>query len=87
LNALSASLKRKGTQGFGKERREPSTGDTSLMLLLSLRHVRISLPWGTFHESDRILLLALESQIWNQEHTCPDAGSPCLRSQGLQECF
>uniref|UniRef100_A0A4X1SR54 Uncharacterized protein n=1 Tax=Sus scrofa TaxID=9823 RepID=A0A4X1SR54_PIG len=38
LNAISASLKRKGTQGFGKERREPSTGDTSLMLLLSLRH-------------------------------------------------
>uniref|UniRef100_A0A8D0ZSQ8 Uncharacterized protein n=1 Tax=Sus scrofa TaxID=9823 RepID=A0A8D0ZSQ8_PIG len=58
LNALSASLKRKGTQGFGKEPREPSTGDTSLMLLLSLRHVRISLPWGTFHDGILLCLAA-----------------------------
>lgn len=47
---LSFKLKTKGTQGFGQELREPSTGDTRLEFILSLRNFRIfialgNLPW------------------------------------------
>ena len=46
---LNFKLKKKGTQGFGEESREPSTGDNIREFLLSLRYFRIFIAlWNVF---------------------------------------
>ncbi|XP_043323151.1 small integral membrane protein 7 isoform X2 [Cervus elaphus] len=46
---LNFKLKKKDTQGFGEESREPSTGDNIREFLLSLRYFRIFIAlWNVF---------------------------------------
>uniref|UniRef100_A0A8C4KVZ1 Small integral membrane protein 7 n=1 Tax=Equus asinus TaxID=9793 RepID=A0A8C4KVZ1_EQUAS len=46
---LNFKLKKKDTQGFGDESREPSTGDNIREFLLSLRYFRIFIAlWNVF---------------------------------------
>ncbi|KAM6921902.1 small integral membrane protein 7 [Xenentodon cancila] len=46
---LNFKLKRKESQGFGDESREPSTGDNVREFLLSLRYFRIFIAlWNIF---------------------------------------
>uniref|UniRef100_A0A8C3YHP4 Small integral membrane protein 7 n=1 Tax=Catagonus wagneri TaxID=51154 RepID=A0A8C3YHP4_9CETA len=46
---LNFKLKKKDTQGFGEESREPSTGDNIREFLLSLRYFRIFIAlWNIF---------------------------------------
>uniref|UniRef100_A0A8C5VYN7 Small integral membrane protein 7 n=3 Tax=Boreoeutheria TaxID=1437010 RepID=A0A8C5VYN7_MICMU len=46
---LNFKLKKKDTQGFGEESREPSTGDNIREFLLSLRYFRVFIAlWNVF---------------------------------------
>ncbi|XP_073076309.1 small integral membrane protein 7 isoform X1 [Manis javanica] len=46
---LNFKLKKKDTQGFGEESKEPSTGDNIREFLLSLRHFRVFIAlWNVF---------------------------------------
>uniref|UniRef100_A0A2K6KHT2 Small integral membrane protein 7 n=2 Tax=Rhinopithecus TaxID=542827 RepID=A0A2K6KHT2_RHIBE len=58
---LNFKLKKKDTQGFGEESREPSTGDNIREFLLSLRYFRIFIAlWNIFMMFCMIVLRKLK---------------------------
>ncbi|XP_010328432.1 small integral membrane protein 7 isoform X2 [Saimiri boliviensis] len=58
---LNFKLKKKDTQGFGEESREPSTGDNIREFLLSLRYFRIFIAlWNVFMMFCMIVLRKLK---------------------------
>uniref|UniRef100_A0A671FA99 Mediator complex subunit 26 n=1 Tax=Rhinolophus ferrumequinum TaxID=59479 RepID=A0A671FA99_RHIFE len=55
---LNFKLKKKDTQGFGEESREPGTGDNIREFLLSLRYFRIFIAlWNVFMMFCMIVLI------------------------------
>nr|XP_042105652.1 small integral membrane protein 7 isoform X1 [Ovis aries] len=59
---LNFKLKKKDTQGFGEESREPSTGDNIREFLLSLRYFRIFIAlWNVFMMFCMIVLKVIAS--------------------------
>ncbi|KAK7796769.1 hypothetical protein U0070_014231 [Myodes glareolus] len=60
---LNFKLKKKDTQGFGEESREPSTGDNIREFLLSLRYFRIFIAlWNVFMMLCMITVRLLRTQ-------------------------
>ncbi|KAK2505371.1 hypothetical protein MC885_002438 [Smutsia gigantea] len=80
---LNFKLKKKDTQGFGEESKEPSTGDNIREFLLSLRYFRIFIAlWNVFMMFCMIVLFSF--QHWGHDsfhYCCCLAPEPQIQNQ------